>query len=152
MNTETIPKFNIIGVMVSTTNENKQAEQDIRALWGKFWGEGIIQKIPNKIDDTIYCVYADYEKDNTKAYTTIIGCKVSSLDDIPEGMTGKTIETGNYTKYTVKGNTMAGVVQEEWARIEQSDVARAYIADFDVYRQGQDPANAEVDIFVSVKD
>ena len=66
-------------------------------------------------------------------------------------MAGKTIETGNYAKYTVKGNTMQGVVQEEWARIENSDLARAYVADFDVYREGQDPENAEVDIFVSVK-
>ena len=151
MNTQTIQKFNIIGVMVRTTNENKQAEKDIPALWGKFMGQNIFQKIPNKTDDTLYCIYADYEKDHTKAYTVIIGCKVSSLDDIPDGMAGKTIETGNYAKYTVKGNTMQGVVQEEWARIENSDLARAYVADFDVYREGQDPENAEVDIFVSVK-
>jgi predicted transcriptional regulator YdeE len=152
MNTQIVQKFTIIGVSVRTTNENKQADQDIRSLWGKFMSEDVFQKIPNKIDDSLYCMYTDYEKDHTKAYTTIIGCRVSSLDNIPEGMTGKTIESGNYAKHTVKGNTMKGVAQEEWARIEKSDLPRAYIADFDVYRQGQNPENAEVDIFVSIKD
>jgi predicted transcriptional regulator YdeE len=153
MNAHTIQKFNIIGVKVRTTNENKQAEQDIPVLWGKLFSEGVVQKIPNKIDDTIYCIYTDYEKDHTKAYTVILGCKVSSLNTIPEGMTGTTIETGNYAKYVAKGNIMQGVVQDVWESIwKESDLPRAYTADFDVYGdKAQNLENGEVDIFVSIK-
>jgi predicted transcriptional regulator YdeE len=153
MDTQTIQKFSVIGVAVRTTNENKQAEQDIPALWGKFMGGGVLQNIPNKVDDTIYCVYTDYDKDHTGAYTVIIGCKVSSLDDIPEGMSGKTIEAGNYIKYVAKGNMMQGIVQDKWEEIwKESDLPRAYKADFDVYDQAQNPENGEVAIFVSVKE
>lgn len=152
MNTQTIQKFNVIGVSVRTTNENGQAEQDTPALWGTFMSEGVLQKIPNKIDDTIYCMYTDYEKDQTKPYTIILGCEVSSLDDIPEGMVGKTIETGNYAKYIAKGNMMQGIAQDRWEEIwKDSDLPRAYKADFDVYDQAQNPENGEVAIFVSVK-
>lgn len=152
MDTQTIQGFNVIGVSARTTNENGQAEKDTPALWGKFMSEGVLQKIPNKVDDTIYCVYTDYEKDQTKPYTIIIGCKVSSLDDIPEGMIGKAIEAGNYAKYVAKGNMMQGIVQNKWEEIgKDSSLPRAYKADFDVYDQAQNPENGEVDIFVSVK-
>lgn len=151
MNIHTIEKFNLIGIAVRTTNENGRSEQDIPALWGTFMAEGVLQKIPNKVDDTIYCMYTDYEKDYTKPYTTIIGCRVTSLENIPEGMIGKTIETGNYVKYVAKGNIMQGAVQDTWKDIWNSDIQRVYIADFDVYGvKAQDLENAEVDIFVSV--
>ncbi len=147
----TIEKFNLIGIAVRTTNENEKAAQDIPALWSTFIAEGILQKIPNRIDDTIYCMYTDYEADYTKPYTTIIGCRVSSLENIPEGMTGKTIPTGNYVKFTAKGNIMHGVVQDAWKDIWNSDIERTYITDFDVYGvKAQNLENAEVDIFVSV--
>ncbi len=152
MNPHTIEKFNVIGITVRTTNENGKAEQDIPALWGRFMGEGTLEKIPNKIDDTIYCMYTEYEKDYTGAYTTIIGCKVTSLENIPEGMVGKTVETANYVQYIAKGNVMQGVVQDAWKNIWNSDIERAYTADFDVYgEKAQNPENAEVEIFVSVK-
>lgn len=42
MSTQTIRKFNVIGISVRTTNENGQAGQDIPALWNKFVTEGIV--------------------------------------------------------------------------------------------------------------
>lgn len=70
--------FYVIGIAVRTTNENQKAAQDIPVLWNKFMTEGIINQIPNKADHAIYCIYTDYEKDYTKPYTTILGCKVNS--------------------------------------------------------------------------
>jgi predicted transcriptional regulator YdeE len=152
MNTQTIEKFHLIGVAIKTENKPGKAEQDIPALWGKFMSEGILQNIPNKIDDTIYCMYTDYEGDYTKPYTTIIGCRVSSLEQIPEGMMGKMVETASYVKYTAKGNIMQGAVQGVWQEIWSSDLERAYAADFDVYGdKAKNLEDGEVDIFVSVK-
>lgn len=79
--------------------------------------EGIINQIPNKADHAIYCIYTDYEKDYTKPYTTILGCKVNSLDTIPEGMVGKIIESSDYSKQTIKGNLAEGIVYNEWLKI-----------------------------------
>ncbi|MET0945707.1 MAG: effector binding domain-containing protein, partial [Flavobacterium sp.] len=127
-----IQKFSIIGISVRTTNENGQSGTDIPALWNKFMEEGIAEKIPNKIDNALYCVYTEYEKDHTKPYTTILGCLVSSLDFIPEGMTGKTIEKAVYEKFTAKGNLQENIVFNEWLKIWNSDLDRSFTSDFEI--------------------
>jgi predicted transcriptional regulator YdeE len=148
---EKIEQFYIIGIAVRTTNQNGQAAQDIPTLWGRFMGENIASKIPNKVGESVYCLYTDYEEDYMKPYTTILGCQVSNLDTIPEGMTSKIIESGNYSKQTAKGNLMQGIVFNEWTKIWNSDLNRAYTTDFEVYdEKSQNPENAEVDIFVAV--
>jgi predicted transcriptional regulator YdeE len=152
MSIQTVAKFSVIGISVRTTNENGQSSQDIPALWNKFMTEGIAEQIPNKIDPSIYCIYTDYEKDHTKPYITILGCKVSTLDNIPNGMVGKTFETATYAKHIAKGNILQGMVFNEWAKIWNSDLDRTFTADFEVYgEKAQNPENAEVDIFVAVK-
>ena len=104
MDKQKIEKFSVIGISVRTTNENGQAGQDIPVLWNDFITNGIADKIPNKIENSILCIYTDYEKDHTKPYTTILGCKVSNLQTIPNGMVGKLFETAEYTKIVAKGN------------------------------------------------
>ena len=132
MEKQKIEKFSVIGISVRTTNENGKAEQDIPVLWNKFITEGIAEKIPNKMEDTIYCIYTEYEKDHSKPYTTILGCKVESLHNIPRGMLGKTFEEANYTKRLAKGNIFKGMVFDEWTKIWASDLDRAFTADFEV--------------------
>ncbi|WP_222597273.1 GyrI-like domain-containing protein [Chitinophaga pinensis] len=90
-----IQQFHVIGISIVTTNENGQSAQDIPALWQRSFQKNISALIPNKIDDTIYSIYTDYEKDHTKPIQ-LYGCRVSTLDVIPEGMTGKTINSGKY--------------------------------------------------------
>jgi predicted transcriptional regulator YdeE len=151
MATQTINPFCIIGIAVQTTNENGQSAIDIPLLWQKFMTEGTMEKIPGKVDNSIYCIYTSYEKDHTKPYLTILGCMVKNLDNIPEEMTGKIIEGGNYTKYTAEGNLQQGMVFNEWVKIWNSGIHRTYTADFEVYgEKAQDPNNAAVDIFIAV--
>lgn len=152
MSIQTIQLFSVIGITVRTTNENGQAAQDIGALWNRFISENIAAKIPNKSSNDIYSVYTDYEKDHTRPYTTLLGCRVSSLENIPEGMTGKTIEEANYTLYVAKGNILQGIVYEEWVKIWNSDLERTFTADFEIYGdKARNPEDAEVEIFVAIK-
>lgn len=152
MSIKTIQKFSVIGISVRTSNENNQAGQDIPALWNKFMTEGIAEQIPTKIDNSIFCIYTDYEKDHTKSYTTILGCRVENLDTIPNGMIGKTFEEAIYKKHIAKGNILQGMIYSEWKKIWNSDLDRAFTADFEVYgEKAQNPENAGVDIFVAIK-
>ena len=151
MSIQQIASFSVIGISVRTTNENGQSGTDIPALWEKFMSEGILEKIPNKVDHTLYCIYTDYEKDHTKPYTTILGCKVSDLTEIPDGMVSKTFSEASYERFVATGNLMHGAVFDEWTKIWDSDLNRSFTADFEVYdSRSQDPENAEVDIFVAV--
>lgn len=147
-----IEPFKVIGISVRTTNENGQAGKDIPVLWEKMISEDILNSIPNKIDNTIYSIYTDYEKDHTKPYTTVLGCKVESLDNIPEGMAGYSFDGGDYLKFTTKGDLSKDLVINEWIKIWNMNLERTFTADFEVYgKKAQNPSDAEVDIFIAVK-
>lgn len=148
----TIEEFHVIGISVRTTNEGGQAAKDIPKLWEKFITENIAAKIPSKVSDSVYGIYTEYEGDYTQPYTTVLGCKVSSLDNIPDGFIGFTIKAANYEKYTAKGKMSDDIVYKKWTEIWQSNLNRTYLADFEVYgERSVDMDNAEVDIFISVK-
>lgn len=154
MNNQTIQTFYIIGISIRTTNQNGQAAKDIEALWGRFWSEDIQQKVPNKNGDEIFAVYTDYESDFTGFYTTIVGLPVKSLENIPDGFVGITIETANYQKFVSKGKMPEAVVStwfEIWGN-KELNLQRAYKADFTIHgKKYFDGDNAEVETFISVK-
>ena len=151
MNVQKIDSFTIIGLAVRTANGEGQAEVDIPALWNRFLSSQAADQIPGKTDDTLYCVYTNYEKDHTAPYTVILGCRVHSIDHLPEGMTHVTINAGNYVEFTAKGKIMEGVVYHTWLDIWASGLERAYQTDFEVYGQkAQDLENAEVPVFIGV--
>jgi predicted transcriptional regulator YdeE len=152
MNSHKIEKFNVIGISVRTTNEKGQSGKDIGELWNRFMMEKVMEQIPNKIESSVYCIYTDYESNFTKPYTTIIGCKVKDFSTIPEGMIGKTIKSGNYSKHLAKGNNLQEMIVQAWMKIWNSDLKRLYTADFEVYgEKAHNPENGEVEIFVSVQ-
>lgn len=147
-----LSSMKIIGITVRTSNAAGASGTDIPTLWNRFISEGVLSKIPNRINDTIYCVYTDYEGNHTQPYTTLLGCQVTELDIIPEDMTGIEIPMGNYEQVTVTGNLMNGIVFEAWMDIWQRPLNRTYIADFEVYdEKAADMSNAEVTIFVGVQ-
>lgn len=151
MKITSVNAFKVIGIAIRTTNENGQAAIDIPQLWNRFLSEGLIARIPDQLSNDIYNIYTDYELDHTKPYTVLLGCKVNSLDIIPEGFTGKSFEGGNYTTFTAKGRMDDGIVYQEWLKIWNSDIPRVFTADFEVYGpKAQDPENAEVEIFIAV--
>ncbi|WP_192348459.1 GyrI-like domain-containing protein [Algoriphagus sp. Y33] len=148
-----IKPFQLVGIAIRTTNEGQKADREIAELWQRFMGEGILEKIPNKIDYTIYSLYTEYEGDHTKPYTAILGCKVENLDEIPEGMLGKSFDGGTYIKTSAKGDLGKGLIVTHWAKIWKMDLNRVYTADFEAYgEKAQDPSDAEVDFFVAVNE
>lgn len=147
-----IEPFKVIGISVRTTNENNQAGKDITDLWRKFMNDKILEAIPNKIDNTVYSIYTDYESDHTKPYTTILGCKVASLETVPEGMVGKSFDGGNYVKLSAKGDLMKGLIINKWLEIWQMNLERVFTADFEVFgEKAQNPTAAEIDFLIAVK-
>lgn len=152
MNNVKVEPFRVIGISVRTTNENNQAAKDIPVLWERMMSENILNNIPNKTDETLYSIYTDYEKDHTKPYTTILGCKVETLDNIPDGMVGKSFDGGNYVKFTTKGDLTKGLVINKWLKIWNMDLERIFTADFEMYgEKAQNISEAEVDILIAVK-
>ena len=149
--TTNIESFKVIGISVRTTNENGQAMKDIPFLWNKFFTENIKDKIPNRLNDDLYCVYTHYEKDHTKPYTTILGYKVKADEPLPEDLVEKSIQTADYKIFNAKGKQSDGFVYQEWLKIWNADIDRSYTSDFEIYdAKSQDPENAEVNIYIAL--
>lgn len=153
MQTLSIDAFNIVGIEIRTTNVDYKGAEEIGAMWGRFLSEGILQQIPNKVDDTIYSLYTEYETDHTGAYTAVLGCKVTSTDNIPEGMVSKRIEGGNYAKLTAKGDLTQGLIANKWNEIWEMDLKRTYTTDYEVFGENKasNPSDAEVDFLIAVE-
>ena len=146
-----LDEFNIIGISVRTSNSEGKSQKDIGELFGAFFGNNLIEQIPNKENNDVYCLYTEYESDFMGMYTTVIGCRVASLENIPAGFTGVTIPKSKYLVYKSAGK-LPECVGMTWGQIWESDLNRKYTADFDVYgEKAQNLENAEVETYVSVK-
>ncbi|MDN5287418.1 MAG: AraC family transcriptional regulator [Mucilaginibacter sp.] len=143
--------FFLLGISTRTSNTNGQSAKDIGELWGRFMGDGVLQQIEDRVNDDIYCVYTDYESDQNGAYTTILGCKVNNVDNVPQGLTSLIVAPASYLKYTAKGK-LPDCVAETWQHIWNGSIDRKYIADFDVYgAKAWNQEDAEVDVYIGVK-
>lgn len=148
-----IDSFKVIGISINTTNQNNKSAEDISNLWQRFYSENIQDQIPNKTSSDVYSIYTDYETDYTGKYTSIIGVKVNSLDEIPDGFIGWEFRGGTYRKLVAKGE-MPNAVIETWAKIwkKDSELKRKYTSDFEVYSdRSQRGDNSEVDIYIAVE-
>ncbi|MEZ4903644.1 MAG: GyrI-like domain-containing protein [Spirosomataceae bacterium] len=145
--------FKIIGIFKRTTNRDNQAQQDLGELWGQFYTDNIFDKIPNKSSGDILSIYTDYKSDFTDEYTTIIGVPVTTLDEIPNGLVGRSFEADTFQKFIAKGE-MPNAVINIWLDIWQRDneLNRKYTYDFEVYGlKSQNGANSEVEIYIATE-
>ena len=143
----------IIGIAVRTTNKKQKAAKDIPALWGSFTSKNIAEQIPNKVNHNIYGIYTEYEGDYTQPYTAIIGCEVTSLDNIPEGMISVELKAGSYSKFEAIGLLEDGIVYKKWEDIWKTPLSRAYTADYEVYDFSQNKnEDFTVPIYIAIKD
>ncbi len=83
--------FIVVGISTRTTNAKEMSGKGVIAQqWDRFMKEGLLSKIPNKVDSKILAVYTDYESDANGAYSYILGARGklgrrrSSWDGSPE--------------------------------------------------------------------
>ncbi|MEM9001128.1 MAG: effector binding domain-containing protein [Bacteroidota bacterium] len=144
-------EFMVVGITTRTSNENDRAATDIPTLWNRFMSENIANRVPNKVNGTVYALYTDYEGDHTQPYSLTIGCEVSSLNNIPEDMTVKMVPTATYAKFISKGNLTKDAVIDTWREIWSTDLQRAYTTDIEIYgEKAIDPTNGEAEILVAI--
>jgi predicted transcriptional regulator YdeE len=151
--------FSVVGIEARTTNAKEMSgEGVISKQWQKFIQDGIQQKIPDKVDRTVYAVYTDYASDRNGEYSFLIGAKVNADAPAPAGMVLRKIPTGDYAIVTSDKGPVGKVVTAAWQQIwsledkAQLGAPRAYKADFEVYDQrAADPQSTQVDVYVGVK-
>lgn len=150
--------FTVIGI-AARTNNAREAGGDgvIGKEWARFMQEGIVAKIPNTLDRSIVAVYTDYAGDHNGDYTFILGAKVSSAVEVPQGMVAKEIPAGRYAVFTSEKGPGSKVVPELWMKINSLPKSaaggdRAYRADFEIYdERAANPQNLQTDIYIGIR-
>lgn len=150
--TKKLDKFYIAGLAVRTINKDGKAQQDLGELQSRFFTKQIAASIPNKISEEVYCIYTDYESNFMGEYTAVLGCKVASVENLPEDLIVKEIPASTYRVYRSE-EKLPEAVLKTWMHIWQSpDTDRAYKADFELYGlEAQNPNDAVVYTYISVK-
>jgi predicted transcriptional regulator YdeE len=150
--------FTVIGI-ATRTNNAREASTDgiIGKQWARLMQEDVLTKIPNKLDHSITAVYTDYENDHSGEYTFVLGAKVSSSANVPEGMIAKKIPEGRYAVFTSEKGPGPKVVPELWMKINSLPKSspggdRVYRSDFEIYdERAADPQNLQMDVYIGIR-
>lgn len=145
-----IPQMWVMGIECRTSNDPAVGPQQIGQHWQKFTNEGIFNQIPNKSSEEVIALYCEYDRDFTEPYSFVIGCKVSSLDEVPEGMVVKCLPAATYVVYPANGEYPQTLI-DTWGTIWKSGIKRTYTGDFEVYGEKFYQTPQQVDVFVAVE-
>jgi predicted transcriptional regulator YdeE len=155
--TESLPGFTVVGLSVHTTN---QAEAGGNGLIPKMWQnamqQGSLESIPHRADNNITVVYTNYASDNNGEYTYVLGVRVSAVDKIPDGMMTVAVPAGKYSVVESDQGSLPEVLPKVWTRINTMPATelggqRAYKADFEIYPEGFDWQNAQIPVYLGLK-
>jgi predicted transcriptional regulator YdeE len=128
----------------------RQVPKKITEHWQRFYREQILEKTPNKKNSKIIALYTDYEGDQTKPYTLILGGEVVNTDIIPDGMVICRIPAQKYTVFTAKGMMPQALVQT-WQEIWKANIQRKFNFDFELYDEKSNMGDkSEVNIHIAI--
>ena len=150
--------FMVIGIAARTSNAKEMTSEGvIGKQWGRLFQEGILGKIPNKADQNIVALYTDYASDHDGEYTYVLGARVTSDKDVPEGMVVKKISGGKFAVFTSGKGPGQQVVPAVWMKINSLPKTavggdRMYQADYEIYdERAADPQNLVMDVYIGIK-
>ena len=150
-------EFKIVGMKIFGENTNTE----IVELWQKFMPRiGEIKNLLNIDINKNICFgmcYPSEEMNETGEFEYIASIEVSSLDDIPQGMVGRTIPRQKYAVFTHKG--VADKIKETYKYIygtwqPKSGCELVKAPDFEYYDERFDADNqedSEMDIYIPIK-
>ena len=157
--------FKVVGMEITTTLRSNWANRDIAKLWTRFHAR--MDEIVNRTNPPVaYGICGNVaeepsppEKTEDTEYTDLVSVEASGFDDIPEGMTGRTIPERTYAVFTHKGPLFPNHLQQTYDYIYGTWVPQSGYEldggfDFEFYDErftAVDDDASELDIYVPIK-
>jgi predicted transcriptional regulator YdeE len=149
--------FYVAGCVIRTNNADEiGGNGKIGPLWQRFMQQNLAGQIPNRSGSSLIVVYSNYASDEKGDYDYLLGVPVSSVGDLPAGVTLKKVEPGAYGVILTEKGQMPGVLQAAWARVWKMSPAelggkRAFVTDYEIYDQrSANMQSAQVEIHVGL--
>ena len=150
-------EFQVIGIEARTNNSREaDGHSAIPKQWHRLFVEDVLNRIPDRLDQSIVAVYTNYASDWNGDYTYILGAKVKPGAEVPDGMVSVKVPTGKYVEFISTRGVPSQVVPETWRQIwsyfqEPGHPPRDYEVDFERYDDMSDPSNVQVRIYIGIK-
>jgi predicted transcriptional regulator YdeE len=149
--------FYVAGWLIRTNNADEAGGNGkIGALWQRVMQQNLAAQIPNRAGDALIVVYSNYASDEKGEYDYLVGARVSSVDNLPAGITSRRVEPGTYATILTDKGQMPGVLQAAWARIWKMPPAelggrRAFVTDYEIYdERSANMQSAQIEIHVGL--
>ena len=149
--------FEVIGIEVRTNNASEATGAGaIPKQWQRLFAEGVLNRIPDRLDQSIVAVYTNYASDANGEYSFVLGAKVKPGSKAPSGMVAVPVPAGKYLEFVTAKGPGAEVVPPAWMQIygyfqAHPAPARAFETDYEVYSETSDPNAVQAHIFIGVK-
>ncbi|MEM8648605.1 MAG: GyrI-like domain-containing protein, partial [Pseudomonadota bacterium] len=104
------PGFTLIGY--ATRLKHTDVER-INLHWQRFFLEGHVERIPQRLDSRIIALYCEYEGDQDGLFTLILGSAVPDGLAAPDGLERRVVPPQDYVQVTAVGE-LPGVIQQAW--------------------------------------
>lgn len=126
--------FQVTGLTVRTTNLEESCPETARigALWGRFFGEQLRERTPDRTaDPRNFGVYSAYASDADGAFDVTAGVAVAQAGTTVD------VQAGDYLVWTGSGempHTVVSLWQAAWAYFgAHPQIRRPYVSDFEAY-------------------
>jgi predicted transcriptional regulator YdeE len=139
----------VAGLKIRTSNDDPQMGEKIGTTWQRFYGDGIEASLTGRKNDKCIGLYSNYENGVDGDYDVMVGCEVAAGVSQPEPVEMATIAAGNYAKFIVQGDVQQAV-GDFWMKLWGMKLDRKFGSDFEEYQPGEDMANAEIHLYISL--
>ncbi|MCG6141011.1 AraC family transcriptional regulator [Leptospira mtsangambouensis] len=147
-------EITFIGKTYRTTMQKCQNEIDIPKFWGEFIGGGLMEPIPNRVNQSLIGIYTNW--DYAENFDVMIGAQVTKETKIPSGFVAYTLKPAKYMVFTVPGNQNQDILNG-WKYIygtwmPNTGYEREFSDDFDLFDDRfQSNTNPESEIYIPIK-
>jgi predicted transcriptional regulator YdeE len=145
--------FEVIGIQARTNNAAEfTGYGEIPKLWQSLFTEGILSKIPDRVDQGVVAVYTNYAGDANGDCIYILGSKVKPGTTAPTGLVAITLPASRYLEFVTAKDPGEEVVPLTWQQIytyfqNPANPPRAFKTDYEVYPEVSDPNAIQGHIF-----
>jgi predicted transcriptional regulator YdeE len=139
----------VAGLKIRTSNTEPQMVEKIGATWQRFYGEGIEASLTGRKNEKCIGLYTNYENGVAGTYDVVVGCEVDAAASQSERVETVSIAPGNYAKFVVHGDVQQAV-GDLWVKLWDMKLDRKFSSDFEEYQPGEDMANAEIHVYISL--
>lgn len=121
--------FTAIGLTARVRNDDPSS---IVGLWERFSQSDVLSMLPEGTDETVHCIYHGYSGTHLDLYKMTIGYVVVDTAMCPAGLEVVRVPPQNVMKFEAIGD-QPGALVACWQSIWQTEMNRAFLADFDIY-------------------